>query len=330
MSSLNRVLLGVLGVQVALAAITNWPEGGPAEPRDLLGVTAEEIQSITVAGRKQPNETETSPSVKLVREGSGWVLESEEGFPASDALVQPLLDNLGKLKVTDAIATTETSHAGLEVAADAHTRMVEVTTKAGATTKVFLGASQGKTTHVRVDGQREVYDVTGFTAWSLAENANRYFDRDFLKVDPAEVQTLTLQRPGQAPVTFTQVEDVWTMSPNDGRPLDANATTGFVRGLVNVRMLEPEGKQITPEMGLDGPDAVVVTWTTRGADGQPGSSSSYRVGAAVPNESGRFYLKSETSPYVLQVLKGSVANALDKPIDTVYGAGASPLLPPGR
>jgi Domain of unknown function (DUF4340) len=334
MSPLNRGLLGALGVQALLVLVTHWPERGPTEPRDLLSFSADDVQTITIIGRKAKADTAEPANVKLTNADGGWVIDTAAGYPASTDLMSPLLESLGKLKVTDPITTTAASHASLEVADDQFTRKVEVTSKGGEKATFFLGASQGKTTHVRMDGDTDVYAVTGFTAWSVAEHANRYFDRDFLKVDPAEVDSVTLVRTGVGTVTFThdKAADTWTMSPNpSGKPLDTNATNGFVRSLLNVRMVEPNGLEVKPEMGFDAP-AAVVSWTVTSGEPATTSTSTYKIGAAVPDQTGRYYLKSETNPYVLQVLKGSTAGALEKPFDSVYGqVDAGPLTapPPG-
>src|SRR5262249_54126881 len=153
--------------------------------------------------------------------------------------------------------------------------------------------------------------------------ANRYFDRDFLKVEPDDVKSVTLQRPGQPVYTFTHGEgDKWTLSPNPGnKPVDPTAASGFVRSLVNVRMVDPHGKQVTPDMGLDAPRPTPFPWTGQPAPPPQTSTSSYKVGGEVPGQTGRYFLKSDNNPFVLEVMKGNVSGALDKAVDTVFGNG---------
>lgn len=328
MSPLNRGLLIACGVQLALAAVTNWPSGKASEPKDLVGISADEIQTITVTGRQARNEP-PGASVTLTHGDAGWVIDSSEGYPASDALVQPLLDNLGKVKVTTAIATSAPSQGNLEVAPDLYTRKVEITSKSGEKKTLFFGSGESKSTAVRVDGEDDVYEVTGFTAWSLAENANRYFERDLYKIEPSEVSTVTLQRPGQPLVTLTQADGAWAMTPNpSGKPLDANATNGFVRGLVNLRMVDPHGKTVTPDMQLDGPGATRVSWTVTSGDPPQTNTVTYQVGGLVSGKTDRYYVKTDANPFVFEVLKGNVASAIEKPLDTVFGGPAAAPPPP--
>jgi hypothetical protein len=342
MNTVNKGLLGALGVQVALALFTNWPSSGPGAERDLLGFPTDQIQSISITGRKAHDEVPEAP-VTLTHADSGWVISSAEDYPAKDDLVQPVLDALGKLKVHLPVATTADSQVNLEVADDTFTRMVEVHSKDGQTRKLYLGAGQGKTTHVRVDGEKETYDADGFTAWSVAETANRYFDRNFLVVDLNSVQSVTVQRPNQAAMNFVKSPDGnWTVNGLlPGQELDQSATASFVSSLVNVRMVDPAGKTVKPEMGFDGPNATVVTWTATppapegsSADGSAPAAApvtqSYRIGAEIPGKNGRYYLKSDTSPYVVEMLKGNVQNALEKPLDKLLvGATPPPSAPPG-
>ncbi|MEQ1567044.1 MAG: DUF4340 domain-containing protein [Myxococcota bacterium] len=338
MNTVNKVLVGALGVQAALALITNWPSGGSNEPRDLLGFPVDQIASIEVTGRKGRDEVPLDP-LKLSRTEAGWVISSAEDYPADDKLVAPLVESLGKFKVRAPIATTESSRVNLEVADDAFTRFLVVTSKDGQARKLFVGAGQGKSSHVRVEGESEIYDLADVSAWGLAETANRYFDRDFLKTDLSTVTAVSVQRPGQPPISLTKAEGQWTLDGLAvGAALDQTAATTFVSSLVNVRMLEPAGRTVKPEMGFDGPGATVVTWSATPAESTPdapagaGTTLSYRVGADIPNKSGRAYLKSETSPFVLEVMKTNVSSALDKPVEKLF-VGAepdrAPAPPPG-
>jgi len=337
MNTVNKALLGALGVQAVLALITNWPSSGPGEARDLLGFPTDQIKSVSITGRKSHEDTPEAPVV-LTHGDSGWVISSSEDYPATDDLVQPVIDALGKLKVHLPIATSAEAQTSLEVANDAYTRLIEVTSKDGQTRKLYMGASQGKNTHVRVDGEKETFDADGFTAWSLSENANRYFDRNFLKIDTGTLQAVSVHRPNGTNLDFTKdSEGHWTVNGlAAGQVLDQNTTSTFISSLVNVRMLEPAGKTVKPEMGVDGSGATVVTWTATSTPAAPEASSadapppaaapitqSYRVGAEVPGQTGRNYVKSDTSPYVFQVLKNTVTNALEKPVDKLL-VGAAP------
>lgn len=321
MTTLNKVLLAALVVQGGLVLVTRWPSGGPSEPRDLVEFPNDQIASIQITGRLSRDEKPPGPPVKLVQTDGKWAIANAENFPAEAGLVQPVLDAIDKLQVRDPVATSSTSHTNLAVSEDLFTRKLEIESKDGQKKTFYLGAGPGKTVMVRADGEDEVYEVRGFTAWSVAEAPNRYFERELLKVDVGTIDTATIQRPGQPPIEFHKLEDgKWTLSSlAPDQTLDQAATTTFLSKLLTVRISDPASAGATPAMGLDGPNATVVSWSTPG-----GSPTHYQVGAAVPEKTNRFYLRSDTKPFVVEVVGQSVENAVTKPIDPLIAvAGMS-------
>lgn len=321
MTTLQKVLVGAAVVQSALLAFT-WMPTGPAvrEPRDLLGFAVDDIASFTIHGRDARDEKAPSKPVTLRRTETGWVLDSSDGYPAGENYVKPVLENLGKLTVREPIATKAESFSTLEVADDVHTRKVEVTSKGGDTRVLYLGAAQGQVTHVRVGGESEVFDVKGFTAWALAENDNRYFERDLLKVSVDSVVSATLSRPGSDPVTLAKDEaGTWTItSPGGfdaGRTVDQAATRNYVGNLLQLRMLQPEGKEVKPEMGLTPP--IRVDWVERQENGGT-VSHWYELGALQNQAEGRRYLRLDSTPFVFLCNKGNVASAVEKDLGTLF------------
>jgi hypothetical protein len=310
-TTLNKVLLATLVAQSALALVTRWPDSGPAEPRDLLEVKVEDIQFIRITGRSARDE-KPEPPVELVREGSGWVIKSKDNYPVAEAMITPLLEAMGKLKAQTPIGEQKTTHVSLEVADDSFLRKLEVETKDGTKRTLYIGAGQGKSAAVRVEGEDEVYSVLGVTAWNIADTANRYFERDILVVDPASLSEVTVQRPLVPPITFRKApEGTWTLDGlAPGEALDQGETTTFLSKLTNVRMADPAAPQAKPEMGLDGPEATVVRWTGE-QEGQS-VSGSYRISPVIPDKLNRHYLQVDGKPWVFEVVKAGVEHALTK------------------
>lgn len=321
MTTLQKVLVGAAIAQSALLAFTWMPQGdGSREPRDLLGFPVDQIQNVKVHGRTSRDEKPPSAPVSLTRTDAGWVLDSSDGYPASDTYVKPLLDNLARLQVREPVATKEESFATLEVADGIHTRKVEVTAKDGTSRTIYFGAASGQVSHVRLAGESEAFDVKGFTAWALAENDNRYFERDLMKVPVSDVTNVSLTRPGAPPVTFAKDDaGSWTISGiGEGRVVDQAATTNYLGNLLQLRMLQPEGKEIRPEMGFD--DGYLVAWTQL-ENGAP-VNHDYRLGAMIPVAEGRRWLKLDSSPFVFTANKGNIASAVEKDLDTLFQSAA--------
>lgn len=322
MTPLNKGLLGALVVQGALVAVAWWPTAdGPVEARDLLGFPTDQLVSVTIWGRMAPDEVPEAP-VRMSRTDAGWVLDSADAYPASDTNVTPLLEQLQAMKSNESVASRVESYPALEVADDHFTRKLELTARDGTTRTLLVGAAGGREVNVRVAGEADAWRVRGVNAWSIAEHENRYFDRDFLKVDPASVSSVELVNPGQAPLQFARAEDgTWTVS---GAPadldLDPIKVADFVETALTIRMLEPVGREVKPEHGLDA--GTRVSWV--GADG---TRSGYRVGSRVEGETGRYFLKSDHSPYVVKMLEGNVTHLTEvDPGSWRVGARAPGLL----
>jgi hypothetical protein len=317
MNTLQKLLVGAALTQAALFAFTWIPRGASShEPRDLLGMPVEQIQNVKVHGRNTRDEKAPSKPVSLTRTESGWILDSSDGYPASETYVKPLLDNLAKLRVREPIATKAESFATLEVADENHTRKVEITGKDGSSRVLYLGAGTGPVTHVRMAGEEEAFDVKGFTAWSLAENDNRYYERDLMKVPVDQLRAVTLKRPGEGVVSFAlDGGGEWTVTGfGEGRAIDQAAVKNYLGNLLQLRMLQPEGREVKPEMGFD--DGYRVTWTQleNGAE----VPHSYTVGALIPVAEGRRYLQLDTTPFVFLANKGNIASAVEKDLNTLF------------
>lgn len=327
MNTVNKILLGVLAAQSLLAVVTHWPDPGPPEPKDLIGVKMDDIQLIRITGRKAQDEVPEAP-VELARKDSGWVIRSKEDYPASDEQMRPLLEALGKMRGQALIATGKEAYANLEVADNAFTRKVEIEAKDGTKRELLIGVGETKASSVRVVGEDEVWSIPGVTPWNIADTATRYFDKEILEVDISTVTEASIQRPGQPLITFRKTpESTWTLDGLEAdKSLDQRETTTFIDKLLNVRMADPASTEVKPEMGLDGPDATVVTWTTT-AEGQS-SSGSYRVGAGIEDKVNRHYMRVDGNPWVVEVLKANVEQALSKNTAALV-EGATIDLPPG-
>lgn len=302
----NKILAGALIAQGGLAVVTwTWTGEAPVEARPLVELDPETVTALTITGRFE-GEGEPPESVRLRRDGEGWVLDSEYGYPATDENVAKALEPLEELTVRAPIATRPEAHETLSVAPDRFTRKIEVTA-AGATHTLYLGAAQGKGLNVRLDGEDAVYSVRGASAWSIPDHDNRYFERDLFKLDAATIGSLTVARPGETPLELSRGEDGRWTTPAlaAGQVLDQARTDQFVASVLTLRMLEPAAASPAPEHGLDA--GVEVTWTD--LDGVSAPENRYRIGAEVPDEDQRHYVQWDGQPFVLKVRDGTLVEA---------------------
>lgn len=334
MTTINKLLLGALAIQSALAVATHWPDPGPAEPIDLVGINTSDLKIIRITGRKAVDETPEA-TLELLRGDTGWLLHNMNDYPIPDAQIAPLLETIGKFKGTVPIATQASSYASLEVDDNAFTRKLELEAKDGTKRVLFIGAGEAKSAPVRVLGEDEVWSIRGVTPWNIADTTNRYFEREILKVDAETVDEAVITRPGGVPpIAFRRGEGrLWTIddpsTPSEGMPVDQNKVTTFVNALLTLRIADPVSDKPTPEMGLDGPDITMVTWTTT-AEGQS-TSGSYRIGGLVPSKANRHYARVDGQSWVFEVMDNNIEQAIKKNTKALYeGAASAPGGPPGH
>ena len=315
-SLINKILAGTLGVQLLFVAIAWWPSSDSgSQVDDLIPVDAAELSRISITGRILKGEVADQPVV-MERKADGWILTSSDDYPVDDANLDDVFEQLDKLVLRSPIATQAYSHAAMDVADDQYSRRIEVDTADGQTITFFLGSAEGKSSHVRRADTDEVYRVRGISAFGIPDQASRYFNRDFQKVDASTLTELTIERPDQAPIRFVKDGDAWTLPDltPEGKELDPAQANAFVSTAVNFRMLEPHGKIKTPEMGLD--TGIVVSWS--GSEDGASISGEYRVGAPIPDESGRRYVKASHSVYIVEVLEGQLAHAMERGVDDLF------------
>jgi hypothetical protein len=304
MTMTNKILAGVLAVQIALGALTWMPSGeGPTEAVDLVSFKLDAITELEVTGRVDPASDEAPEKVHLRKEGAHWALISSEGYPADPSKVETVLTSLSELQVRRPIATQAANHATLDVSDTKNTRRVVV--KAGAEqVELLLGAATGQAANVRRAGSDDVFAVRGVSAWSIGDTARRYFEASYAKSDKDEVNSFTVKN-AQGTHTFLRAGGLWS---EEGLPegatlhqleLDALANT-----LLNVRLSDVVGKGAKPEHGFDG--GARVEWTITEDGGT--STFGYTVGALAD---GKRFVKADDKDFVVSVLESGVQRAVE-------------------
>jgi len=293
-------------VQLALVALV-WSSPGTSEAvaaRTLLSGEVTSITSLTITGRTTLDQETPATPITLTREADGWRIASAEGYPAQADKVDDVLETLEGIRVRTPIGTSQGSHVGLGVADDAFTRRLTLTSAQGDTT-VYLGAATGSAMHIRLADDERVYLHRGETAWSIADQTNRYFDPIYLEEDPEQIDQLTVSNSSEQH-QMTRSEDGW-------RPTDRETTQGveqseadaLVRGLLTVRMMEPVTRDVSAVHGLE--QGARVEWTV--IEDTTTRSNGYTIGAKADDR--HHYVKADRSDWVVKVLSSGVERALE-------------------
>jgi hypothetical protein len=307
MTRLQRILIGILVAQMALAAFVFWPRPSKVSAGKLLlnDIKADDITSLIIRDDK-------GASIKLARQAPGqpWTLPEAGDYPAEATKVSPVLTKLAALTTDRLVAQTPGSHKQLQVAADAFQRRIDLSTAGGATRTLFLGTpAGGQASHVRVDGQNDVYVAGDLASWQLNADPASWIDTAYVKVSPADVVGFALANANGHFSFSKDANSAWQMDGlTASEKLDPNQLTAVVNRLAALRMARPLGTAESADYGMAKPVALV---TLKVKSGDATKELSVAVGGKDPTD-GAYTVKSSDSPYFVKVTESDVRDLVEK------------------
>jgi hypothetical protein len=320
MSKLNQILIGIVALQIAITAFVFWPQPAPSNAASLLPeVTATNVIQITL-------NDENDNTLTLAKNGDKWVMPAADDFPVKGEQVTTLLGNIEEIKTNRPVTRTESSHKQLKVAGDDFTRRIELETQDGTKHTFYVGTSAGAgATHVRVEGQAEVYLAASLNSFDVNVLPSSWIDTLYPSVPQAEVVGVTLENKNGT-FEFAKDGDAWTLLDlAEGETFNETNFTGLLNVATSLRMTAPLGKSEQPSFGLAEPQAV-VTLKTSGENGE--KTYSLQIGAKT--EDNAYIAKSSESPYYVTVAEFTGANFVDKTRDDFLQAPPTPTEEPGE
>ena len=313
----RNALMALLGVQLILVALTWWP-GDPtgSQLRPLIGIDAGDVRSLEISAG--PEDGAAAGGVELVRRDGQWTVASAGGYVADGDAVEKLVEDLVALRVRRPIATQSSSHAQLKVGGTDYGKRIAIETPDQSYT-LIVGAAANDRSHVRFEGEDEVYLVSGLSEWAIRDDPSAYYSDDYLDVELADLSSVTLTNPSGS-LDFRREAGAWTLaSAPAGAAIDSEAVESMLGKLLDLKIARPIGDTVEPSHGLDG--ALRVDWTGEAEDQSIGGG--YRVGATDGDET---YVKSSTTPYVVTVSSASLAPLREARAGDFYeeiGSGSS-------
>jgi hypothetical protein len=310
MSRLNRILVVLLVLQLVVAAVVLWPRStasGEGEPL-LLGLESDRIVGLRITDG-------TGTTLQLARRDGAWVLPDADDYPILDDKVPPLLDKLVALRTDRLVTQTSESQNRLLVARDSFERLVEIELDDGSVQRLYVGTSPSySATHVRAEGQDEVYLAQDLASRDVSALAADWVERAYLEIPRDEIVALSL-RNANGRFAFEQVtgvdgNPVWVLEDiAEDESLNQSAVTTLISRAAYTTLLEPLGKEDKLEYGMGNPRAEVTVET----QSEDGSTKIYRlwVGAKSPLESSYVVLSSE-SEYYVKVSEFAVQDFVEK------------------
>jgi len=290
----NRLLAGLLAAQIIIAVLMFAPRLLPSSTSraPLLGaLQVTDIVGLTVQDK-------AGKSIGLENRSGTWVLPQSDDYPAESNKVRTFLEKLVGVQ-TDALVTrTASSHKRLQVAADDYVRKIDLKLADGATRSLYLGSPSGAgATHVRLDGQDEVYLARGLNSFEAGVEASAWINTTYLSVQQSQVTSLKITN-AQGEFEFVKnAADQWVLKDlaADEQP-NIDQPTVLIARLGSVTMLKPLGKAAKPEYGFEQPTAVVTVVVSDTA-----STKVKTLTIGSKDAEGNYPVISSDSPYYVSV-----------------------------
>jgi hypothetical protein len=314
MNRQNQILIAILAIQIVLGAVVFWPRpaASGAESGPLFAdFKPDEVAALTISDGEGNH-------LALAKSGDNWVLPEAGDYPADGEKITPLLEKIEGVQTNRLVTRTDTSHKRLQVAADEFNRRVELTLQDGDSHRLFVGSSAGAgATHVRADGQSEVYLTGELNSWEANAQASAWIDTLYFTLPQTATVALTLEN-GNGLFEFEREDESWTMKGLSGdETFNQTSLTNLLSQASSVQMTEPIG---TEEMGSFGLDDPLATITLTTAD----QTYTLRVGAK--DENNNYVLSSSESPYYVRVAEYTANNFIEKSRDDFLEGTPTPAV----
>jgi hypothetical protein len=296
MNRTQRILAVVLGLQIVLIAVIFWPRGGAVQAGKALLESFDPVQ-ITRINIEDADGNRTT----LAKSGQSWVLPEADDYPADAAKIGLLLQNLAAIQTDRLVTRTAASHKRLGVASDDFQRRVTLEGTGGASTVLYVGSSSGaRATHVRLDGQDEVYLTGEISSFDIVATPSSWTDTAYVSLPGDQITVMRLEN---ANGVFEFVKEAtsgeWSFVDIPvGWQTNSGKISSLVSRLANLRMVQPLGKQEQPEYGFDQPSAIV----TLDVPGENETVRTYKIEIGAKDSSGSdYFVRSSESEYIVRI-----------------------------
>ena len=253
MSRSNKILIGVLALQVVLALVllTRSSETSIGSLQPLLAdFSVDDIQRIEVHGQRGGDNAvsaggDDKPAIVLERHEGGWIVGNHFGYPTRSKAVEELLDKLAAMRSRGPLASGAGRERQLEVNSDVFRRKLVLTTGKKSVT-LFIGAGAGaRQTSVRFDGYQAIYGVSGLTPASASADVAGWIDTTYFQARPEDIQSFEVANVAGS-FAFERNADSWAVSINGndlavpaGKELNTDTIDGLLNSVGSIRVAEP-------------------------------------------------------------------------------------------
>jgi hypothetical protein len=306
MTQLQKILSGLLALQLLAAIIVFWPDASAtAESGPLLAeFDPEEITAITL-------EDGEGGLARLVRQGEGWILADSGDYPADSEKVDPLLEKIAAIQTGRLVASSSSSHKRLQVAQDEFAGRITLE-KGDESQEVLLigSAPNPRGTHVRLAGQDNTYLTGELASWEVNPRLNNWISTTYIGLDRNRVASIVLENKNGT-FTFEKGADgSWTLQGlGEDEAFNATPFNTLLSRATSMQLSAPLGTSDDPAYGLAEPQAVITVVTE---DEEDQSTQLYTLKVGQADSTGEeYYVKWSDSDYYVKVAAFNVETIID-------------------
>ena len=329
MNRTQKILVGVFVAQLLLIVLIRGPLAQPmtsAEARPLLpSLESFSPKKLEIRGSEDER-------VALVREDDSWHLAEVGDYPADSAKVEDLIEKLKGLKVQRPVVASSRYHSALKVTEEESERHVRIWDDPSGSPEIglFLGSSPNyRITHVRVEGDDLVYEVSGLGVYDFRQTAAAWIDTHFVNVESSRVTSLRIENAGGTLELAKTEDDSWEVrAPAEfrSRKLDTSKVDTLIRSLASIFISEPAGALDRKAQGFDRPAATVFLRLAQAkgeetADDEASEKPSqeteefiFWIGKAVEDNDAQRYITRSGFDFTAIVLQSTVEKLLTQKV----------------
>ena len=296
------VLALILVIQAAVLIVIRLPDR-EEEPESLLvGLTTESATRVEI-------DDGSDGRIIMIREEAGWVLNEASGYPADTTRINSLLALLATARRDRPVALTEVGRRELHVVVDEYERRLQIRSRSEEHL-LYIGNTAGRRgTHVRVEGEDEVWSVDGLSTWQVSVDQSAWVDPIYLRVEPEKVDSFELENSAGS-FLFLREGEEWTYRDlGSGETLNTERLGIFMNRMSTLRMIRPLGIEPPGENGLAERAAVVRLELSSGKDQK--ADTLEVVILTQESDDDDYIVKSSNSEYYVLVSSFTLSDLVD-------------------
>ena len=315
----NITLAAALVIQIVLLAISvgarTVTEDRTAQPL-LPGFQADDVSRLVIVD-------DLDNTLTIARSDEGWALPAADDFPVNGDKADELLAGIAGLDTSRLVASNRANFARLEVADNAFRRKISLV-GGDETSVIYLGGSAGAdTVYTRLDGEDKAYLGSGLSAWEASSQVSGWIDASYVSVPQEDLISIKASN-ANGSFEFERTDGNWRyLGLPEGETFEDTLMPGILRNASSIRMVEPLGRDLLDEYGLDEPKVTVEVEYRQVVEAEADneeneadsaedesedteealsySTESYTLAFGAQVDDGNIVLKSSTSDYFVTV-----------------------------